>query len=85
MYCVFLNIIPFLYRLWNGIKLKINNPKTRNKYVDRFLELPFYYLSNTKLKIINLVLTKLRSQILVSIAYTPYQIKRNYTGFKAKE
>jgi hypothetical protein len=53
--------------------------------VDRFLELPFYYLSNTKLKIINLVLTKLRSQILVSIAYTPYQIKRNYTGFKAKE
>ena len=72
MYCVLLNIMPFLYCLWNSIKLKINNPKTRGKYIDRFLDLPSYYLSNTELRTIGLVLTKSRSQILVFIAHTPY-------------
>jgi len=60
MHCVFLNITPFLYRLWNSIKLKINNPKTRGKYVDRFPELPSYHLSDAELRIISSALTKLR-------------------------
>jgi hypothetical protein len=60
MHYILLNITPFLYCLWNSIKLKINNPKTRSEYVDRFPELPFYCLSDTELRIINLVLTKLR-------------------------
>ena len=71
MHCVLLNIILFLYYLWNSTKLKINNLKTRGDYVDRFLELPFYCLSDTKLKTIGLALAKLRSQILVYVAYTP--------------
>jgi len=53
--------------------------------MDRFLELPSYHLSDAKLRIIGSALTKLRPQILVSIAYTPRQINRDYTGFKAKE
>jgi hypothetical protein len=61
MHCVLLNIILFLYRLWNGIKLKINDLKTRSNYIDKFLELPSYYLSNIELRIISLILTKLRS------------------------
>jgi hypothetical protein len=61
MHYILLNITPFLYHLWNGIKLKINNPKTKGEYIDRFLELSFYCLSDTKLKIIGLVLTKSRS------------------------
>ena len=61
MYYVLLNITPFLYHLWNSIKLKINNPKTRGKYMDRFPELPSYYLNNTELKTISSALTKLRS------------------------
>jgi len=60
MYCVLLNITPFLYCLWNSIKLKINDPKTRGKYVDRFPELPSYCLSDAKLRIIGLALTKSR-------------------------
>ena len=64
--------MPFLYYLWNSTKLKINDPKTRGKYIDRFLELLFYRLTNTKLKTIGLALTKSRSQILVSITYMPH-------------
>ena len=52
--------MPFLYCLWNSIKLKIDNPKTRGGYVDRFSELPSYRLRDTELRIIGLVLTKLR-------------------------
>ena len=71
MHCVLLNIILFLYHLWNGIKLKIDDSKTRGDYVDRFLELPSYHLSDTELKTIGSALAKLRSQILVYVAYTP--------------
>jgi hypothetical protein len=61
MHCVLLNITPFLYRLWNGIKLKIDDSKTRGDYIDRFPELPSYRLSDIELKIIGSVLAKLRS------------------------
>ena len=61
MHCILSNITPFLYRLWNSIKLKINDPKTKSKYVDRFLELPSYRLNDTELRIIGSVLTKLKS------------------------
>jgi hypothetical protein len=61
MHYILLNITPFLYHLWNGIKLKINNPKTKSKYINRFLKLLFYYLTNIKLKTISSALTKLKS------------------------
>jgi hypothetical protein len=61
MHYMLLNITPFLYHLWNGTKFKIDNPKTKNDYMDKFPELPFYYLSDTELKTINSVLAKLRS------------------------
>ena len=85
MHCVLSNITPFLYRLWNSTKLKIDDPKTRGGYVDRFPELPSYRLRDTELRTIGSALTKSRSQIPVSIAHTPRRIDRDYTGFKAKE
>ena len=71
MHYMLLNIILFLYYLWNSIKLKINDLKTRGDYVDRFPELLFYCLSDTELKTIGLALAKSRSQILVYVAYIP--------------
>ena len=61
MHCVLLNITPFLYRLWNSIKLKINDPKTKGGYIDRFPQLPSYCLRDTELRTIGSVLTKLKS------------------------
>src|SRR6266702_1403303 len=58
---VLLNIILFLYCLWNGIKFKIDDLKTKGNYIDRFLELPFYYLNDIELKMIGLALAKSRS------------------------
>jgi hypothetical protein len=84
MHCVLQNITPTLFKLWNGTKLAIDDPRTRGSYVDNS-GMPSYCLTKQSLASIGSALSEARGNIPTYLGHAPRRIDAHYKGYKAAE
>jgi Domain of unknown function (DUF4218) len=84
MHCVLLNVVPNLWRIWNGTKLAVDKGMNNKEHADEH-GLPSYLINDANQEDIGSALASARTGIPSYLGHAPRRIDNHYRSFRAAE